>query len=253
MTKIISQHQTADITWWGAIGSCTFLAWNVACGHLLVCFPQMLIIVGRGSRKQTKTELGLQEVYYGMAEETSWFLTHMKSWRLALTKKPSGFIKMILKTSTFILCSFLFNNMYFSAGGRLPFVHVLNLWSITPYFSRVLDGNSQTSNPECQNKTTEPLFPGSFARGVVSCSGLWPNRWAHAKLCWKLGDVFGISTASMWWSEAMAELVPIAKEVILTSDLLPLASGWGNSATSLWESLRILRLWSIHDSENSIL
>lgn len=79
MTKIIFQHQTADITWWGAIGSCTFLAWNVACGHLLVCFPQMLIIVGRGSRKQTKTELSLQEVYYGMAEETSCFVTHMKS------------------------------------------------------------------------------------------------------------------------------------------------------------------------------
>lgn len=79
MTETNSQHQTADITWLGAIGSCTFLVWNVACGHLLVCFPQMLIIVGRDSRKQTKTEFSLQEAYYGMAEETCCFMAHMKS------------------------------------------------------------------------------------------------------------------------------------------------------------------------------
>lgn len=40
--------------------------WASACG-----LPQMLGTAGWGSRKQTKTEVRLQEAYYGVAEETS--------------------------------------------------------------------------------------------------------------------------------------------------------------------------------------
>lgn len=71
MTEAISKQQTPDITWRGAIGSCTFLAWDVACGHLPMWLLQMLSIIGWGSRKQTQAEVRLQGAYYGTTEETS--------------------------------------------------------------------------------------------------------------------------------------------------------------------------------------
>lgn len=71
MTETISKQQTPDITWLGAVGSCTILAWNAARGHLPMWCLQMLSVIVWGSGKQTKTEVRLHGAYYGTAEGNS--------------------------------------------------------------------------------------------------------------------------------------------------------------------------------------
>lgn len=79
MTETISKHQTPDITWLGAIGSCAFLEWNVACGHLLVgshrCWGQQAGAPG----SRLRLRLDYRRLIMGWLKKPAVSWTHMKS------------------------------------------------------------------------------------------------------------------------------------------------------------------------------